>query len=70
MAPANFGMICIHNFTAILLIFAYFFEGLRGEVEVRIASFLPVIVLVIIYLPIASLIWRRLSSQKRIVIQT
>jgi 1,4-dihydroxy-2-naphthoate octaprenyltransferase len=68
MAPANFGMICIHNFTAILLILAYFIEGLRGETEIRIASFLPVIVLVIIYLPIASLIWGRVSSQKRVVI--
>jgi 1,4-dihydroxy-2-naphthoate octaprenyltransferase len=68
MAPANFGMICIHNFTAILLILAYFIEGLRGEI--RIASFLPVIVLVIVYLPIASLIWKRVSSQKRVVIQT
>ncbi len=39
MAPANLGMICTHNFTAILLIFAYFIEGLRRDALV--ASFLP-----------------------------
>jgi len=56
MSPANLGMICIHNFTAILLILAYFFEGFRSEN--LIASFLPVVVLIILYIPIARLIGR------------
>jgi 1,4-dihydroxy-2-naphthoate octaprenyltransferase len=63
MAPANFGMICIHNFTAILLILAYFIEGFRWDV--LIASVLPLMILIILYIPIASLIWRRVSSQKQ-----
>ena len=54
MAPANLGMICVHNFTAILLIFAYFIEGFRRDALT--ASFLPLIVLIILYLPIARLI--------------
>jgi len=54
MAPANLGMICVHNFTAILLIFAYFIEGFRWDALT--ASFLPLIVLIILYLPIARLI--------------
>jgi 1,4-dihydroxy-2-naphthoate octaprenyltransferase len=73
MAPANFGMICIHNFTAILLILAYFIEGFRWDV--LIASILPLMILIILYIPIASLIWRRVSSQKqdepeKVIIQT
>ncbi len=60
MAPANFGMICIHNFTAILLILAYFIEGFRWGA--LIASFLPLTVLIILYIPIASLIWRAVLS--------
>ena len=60
MAPANFGMICIHNFTAILLILAYFIEGFRWGA--LIASFLPLTVLIILYIPIASLIWRAALS--------
>jgi len=31
MAPANLGMICTHNFTAILLIVAYFIEGFKKD---------------------------------------
>jgi hypothetical protein len=58
MSPANLGMICIHNFTAILLIVAYFITGFRSDA--LIASFLPVIVLVILYIPIARLIGRTL----------
>ncbi len=54
MAPANLGMICAHNFTAILLIFAYFIEGFRKDA--LIASFLPLTVLVILYIPVARLI--------------
>ena len=60
MAPANFGMICIHNFTAILLILAYFIEGVRWDAW--IASSLPLMVLIILYIPIASLIVRALLS--------
>lgn len=54
MAPANLGMICTHNFTAILLIFAYFIEGLKWNDPV--ASFLPLIVLIVLYIPIGKLI--------------
>jgi 1,4-dihydroxy-2-naphthoate polyprenyltransferase len=54
MQPANLGMICVHNFTAILLIFAYFIAGFRPDR--LIPSCLPVIVLIVIYLPIARLI--------------
>jgi 1,4-dihydroxy-2-naphthoate octaprenyltransferase len=68
MAPANFGMICIHNFTAILLVLAYFIEGFRWGAW--IASFLPLILLIIIYLPISNLIWKRVSSPKGVIIQT
>ena len=50
MAPANLGMICTHNFTAILLILAYFIEGFRSDA--LIASFLPFIVLIILYIPL------------------
>ena len=38
MAPANLGMICIHNFTAILLILAYFIEGFRWDASDRFLS--------------------------------
>jgi 1,4-dihydroxy-2-naphthoate octaprenyltransferase len=58
MAPANLGMICTHNFTAILLILAYFIEGFKSEA--LIASFLPLIVLIILYIPIARLIGKTL----------
>ena len=63
MAPANLGMICVHNFTAILLILAYFIEGLRWDAPV--ASFLPVIVLIILYIPIARLMVGVVASKKR-----
>jgi 1,4-dihydroxy-2-naphthoate octaprenyltransferase len=56
MAPANLGMICTHNFTAILLILAYFIEGFRSDA--LIASLLPVMVLIILYIPIGRLIGR------------
>jgi 1,4-dihydroxy-2-naphthoate octaprenyltransferase len=62
MAPANLGMICAHNFTAILLIFAYFVEGFRRDAWV--ASFLPLAVLVVLYLPVAKLIGGALISKK------
>jgi 1,4-dihydroxy-2-naphthoate octaprenyltransferase len=60
MAPANFGMICIHNFTAILLILAYFIEGFTSDT--LIASFLPLFVLIILYAPIARRIVRTVLS--------
>lgn len=62
MAPANLGMICAHNFTAILLIFAYFVEGFRRDAWV--ASFLPLAVLVVLYLPVAKLVGGALISKK------
>ncbi len=63
MAPANFGMICIHNFTAIFLIFAYFISGFNGNALVP--SFLPLIVLIVFYIPIARLIGRQVLTQKK-----
>ncbi len=62
MAPANLGMICTHNFTAILLILAYFMKGFKSDA--LIASLLPVIVLIILYIPIARLIGKTLCSRK------
>jgi 1,4-dihydroxy-2-naphthoate octaprenyltransferase len=62
MVPANLGMICAHNFTAILLIFVYFIEGFRKNALV--ASFLPLTVLVILYVPVATLIGGALISKK------
>jgi 1,4-dihydroxy-2-naphthoate polyprenyltransferase len=56
MAPANLGMICTHNVTAILLIIAYFVSGFHSENV--IASFLPLIVLIVLYIPLAKLIWK------------
>jgi 1,4-dihydroxy-2-naphthoate octaprenyltransferase len=62
MIPANLGMICIHNFTAILLILAYFIEGFRSEN--LIPTFLPIIVLIILYTPIARLVRKALLSRR------
>ena len=62
MASANLGMICAHNFTAILLIFAYFVEGFRKDALT--ASFLPLAVAVVLYIPIAKLIGGALVSRK------
>jgi 1,4-dihydroxy-2-naphthoate octaprenyltransferase len=62
MAPANLGMICVHNFTAILLMIAYFVEGFRSDA--LIPSVLPVIVLVVLYFPVAKLIGRALFSKR------
>ena len=61
MAPANLGMICAHNFTAILLVIAYFIEGFRSDA--LIPSVLPVIVLIILYFPIARLIGKAVFSR-------
>ncbi|MGO8989562.1 MAG: prenyltransferase [bacterium] len=60
MAPANLGMICAHNFTAILLALAYFIRGFRSEA--LIPSFMPLIVLIMLYIPVARLIWRAVFS--------
>jgi 1,4-dihydroxy-2-naphthoate octaprenyltransferase len=68
MAPANLGMICTHNFTAILLILAYFVEGFRSDA--LIVSLLPVMVLIILYTPIARLIEKTLFSKKAEKIQS
>jgi 1,4-dihydroxy-2-naphthoate octaprenyltransferase len=62
MAPANLGMICTHNFTAILLALAYFMEGFRSDA--LIPSFLPLIVLIILYIPVARLIRRAVFSEE------
>ncbi len=62
MAPANLGMICCHNFTAILLVLSYFIEGFRSDA--LIPSLLPVIVLVILYTPVARLIRRAVFSKE------
>ena len=63
MAPANLGMIGIHNFTAILLIFAYFVAGFDSEA--LIASCLPLAVLVFLYIPIARLLFKALRLGKK-----
>ena len=54
LAPANLGMICIHNFTAILLAIAYFVAGFKSEA--LISSILPLAVLFVLYIPIAKLV--------------
>jgi 1,4-dihydroxy-2-naphthoate octaprenyltransferase len=62
MAPANLGMICTHNFTAILLALAYFVRGFRSGAP--IPSFMPLIVLTLLYIPVARLIGRAVFSRK------
>jgi 1,4-dihydroxy-2-naphthoate polyprenyltransferase len=54
IAPANLGMICTHNVTAILLMVAYVVVGFRPESVV--ASCLPLATMVLLYLPIARLV--------------
>jgi 1,4-dihydroxy-2-naphthoate polyprenyltransferase len=68
MAPANLGMICTHNFTAILLALAYFIEGFRPDA--LIPSFLPMIVLIILYIPVARLITRAVFSRGGAEVET
>ena len=68
MAPANLGMICTHNFTAILLALAYFIEGFRSDALVP--SFLPLIVLTILYIPVARLIGRAVFSRGGAEVET
>jgi 1,4-dihydroxy-2-naphthoate octaprenyltransferase len=62
MAPANLGMICVHNFTAILLILSYFVTGFRPEAPM--ASWMPLGVLVILYCPIARLLQKAWQVRK------
>jgi 1,4-dihydroxy-2-naphthoate octaprenyltransferase len=62
MAPANLGMICTHNFTAILLALVYFIEGFKPDA--LIPSFLPLIVLIIVYLPVGRLVTRAVFSRE------
>jgi len=68
MAPANLGMICTHNFTAILLAVAYFIQGVRSDALVP--SFLPLLVLVILYIPVARLTMRAVFSRKDAEVKT
>jgi 1,4-dihydroxy-2-naphthoate octaprenyltransferase len=68
MAPANLGMICTHNFTAILLALAYFIEGFRSDA--LIPSFLPLIVLIILYIPVARLIAGAVFSREGAEVKT
>jgi 1,4-dihydroxy-2-naphthoate octaprenyltransferase len=68
MAPANLGMICTHNFTAILLALAYFIEGFRPDA--LIPSFLPLIVLIILYIPVARLIGRAVFAREGAEVKT
>jgi 1,4-dihydroxy-2-naphthoate octaprenyltransferase len=62
MAPANLGMICTHNFTAILLALVYFIEGFKPDA--LMPSFLPLIVLIIVYLPVGRLVTRAVFSRE------
>jgi len=55
-------MICAHNFTAILLALAYFIRGFRSDA--LIPSLIPLIVLIILYVPVARLIGRAVFSRK------
>jgi hypothetical protein len=68
MAPANLGMICTHNFTAILLAIAYFIGGFRPDA--LLSSSLPLIVLIVLYLPVARLIARAVFSREGAEIKT
>jgi 1,4-dihydroxy-2-naphthoate octaprenyltransferase len=61
MAPANLGMICAHNFTAILLALAYFIGGFRSDA--LIPSLLPLVVLIILYMPIGRLVGKAVFSR-------
>jgi 1,4-dihydroxy-2-naphthoate octaprenyltransferase len=62
LAPANLGMICVHNFTAMLLAIAYFIEGFRSEAW--IPSMLPLALLFVLYLPVAKLVGRAVLLRK------
>jgi 1,4-dihydroxy-2-naphthoate octaprenyltransferase len=68
MAPANLGMICAHNFTAILLALAYSIEGFRSDA--LIPSSLPLIVLIVLYIPVARLIKGAVFPRKGAEVET
>jgi 1,4-dihydroxy-2-naphthoate octaprenyltransferase len=63
LAPANLGMICIHNLTAILLIFVYTIVGFKKDA--LLSSFLPLLTLILLYGPIAKLILDGLSQKRK-----
>ncbi|MBM4350302.1 MAG: prenyltransferase [Deltaproteobacteria bacterium] len=63
MAPANLGMICTHNFTAILLVIAYTLVGFKKDD--LLSSFLPLLTLIVLYLPIAKLISEALFIKRK-----
>ncbi len=62
LAPANLAMICTHNFTAILLILAYFIHGFRPDAI--LPSFLPLVILAVLYFPVVNLIRGSFSVKK------
>lgn len=64
MASANLGMICTHNLTALLLGLAYCIEGIKGEALA--ASFLPMVAMTLLYLPVGRLTLGGLVSQRKI----
>jgi 1,4-dihydroxy-2-naphthoate octaprenyltransferase len=63
MAPANLGMICTHNVTAILLIVAYSIVAFKPGALVP--SLLPLSVVIALYIPIAALLAKALFTQKK-----
>ena len=67
MAPANLGMICTHNVTAILMVIAYTIVGFKEDS--LLFSFLPLFTLIILYLPIAKLTLEALSMEGKEKVQ-
>jgi 1,4-dihydroxy-2-naphthoate octaprenyltransferase len=63
MAASNLGMICTHNFTAILLIIAYTLVGFKKEN--LISSLLPLFTLIVLYIPVAMLIANAVLIQRK-----
>lgn len=63
MAPANLGMICTHNLTAMLLIIAYTIAGFKKDH--LLSSLLPLFTLIVLYLPVAKLIADALFVQRK-----
>jgi len=57
------GMICAHNFTAILLIVAYVIVGFKSND--LIPSLLPLILLILLYTPVALLIIKALRPRRK-----
>lgn len=67
MAPANLGMICTHNFTAILLVIAYTLIGFKKDD--LLSSFLPLLTLIVLYIPVAKLISEALFIKRKEKVQ-